>query len=398
MALDAPMVWFIIPWSPKLQGGVTAVVQRLQQGFSTSGGARAQIVVNDWSARQAFRGDDGAWRYRFQATGVGRWRSLLATLLRLPLALVRTRRLLLLHGVQAINFHYTDHAPAAVLLLRWLRLWHGTVVLSFHGTDVRLAPGRLARWVHRQVLNAADARVACSSSLANRLVNTFGLQRADVTVIFNGTDPSIFCPQAPLTERLTGRLPSEYIVGVGAFIPRKAHTDLLDAFALLATRHPKLHLCLAGADGHVLPLLHQRIAALRLEDRVHLFVGLSPPDVAALLARASLCVQPSLAESFPLSLLEAGAVGVPIAASAIAGHDELIVEGGTGRLFAPRDPLSCAATIERMLADTSGARAMADRLAERVRTELTWDRCVRQYAALLLGGGRGHAPTSSAAG
>ncbi len=117
---------------------------------------------------------------------------------------------------------------------------------------------------------------------------------------------------------------------------------------------------------------------------MHFFIGLGPADVAHLLARAQLFVQASLAESMPLSVLEAGAVGVPVAASDIPGHDELVFEGDNGRLFKVGDPASCAEVLREMLAQADLSREQGRRLQERVRSSLTWDACVSRYMALYI--------------
>jgi glycosyltransferase involved in cell wall biosynthesis len=92
-----------------------------------------------------------------------------------------------------------------------------------------------------------------------------------------------------------------------------------------------------------------------------------------------MCVQPALAESMPLAVLEAGAVGVPLAVSDIPGHDELIFLGSTGYRFAPGDPMDCARVMRAALRDAEGSIRMGLTFRERVLMELTWERSVQRY-------------------
>jgi glycosyltransferase involved in cell wall biosynthesis len=125
------------------------------------------------------------------------------------------------------------------------------------------------------------------------------------------------------------------------------------------------------------------LQALGLAARAIVLSGLNPGQVAYLLARCRLCVQPSLSESFPLAVLEAGAAGAVVVASRIPGHEEIIKEGVTGFMFTPRDPAQCAAAIERALADKHRARGFADALRSDVLKRFTWSGCSEAYRRLV---------------
>jgi glycosyltransferase involved in cell wall biosynthesis len=271
-----------------------------------------------------------------------------------------------------------------VALLKRLGLYRGTLVISFHGTDVRPLANVADKWIKTFCYRHADALVACSASLADRMASTLGIDRARIEVIFNGADTAVFHANAPATSRLTNTLPETYVVNVGSFVPLKAHADLLEAFALAFRDRPALHLCLAGADGPTLQSIRVQAENLGLASRVHFFIGLEREDVAHLLAKASLCVQPSLSESLPLAVIEAGAVGVPVAVSDIPGHDELVREGETGHLFRAKDPTHCAEVMTKILADPVAAHELAMKFRQRVHTTLTWEACVNRYKALYI--------------
>jgi glycosyltransferase involved in cell wall biosynthesis len=172
-------------------------------------------------------------------------------------------------------------------------------------------------------------------------------------------------------------------LNVGAFIPRKNHLLLLHAFALLRDRYPALHLCIAGANGSERQAVEATVRAQGLSEQVHLFVDLDEFQVALLLSKATLCVQTSLAESFPLAVLEAGSSGIPMVASDIPGHQEMVRNGRTGSLFPLGDPFACANAIAAMLDDPNAAARMAAEQKARVRKELTWVSSMRQYESLV---------------
>src|SRR5262249_45986138 len=203
--------------------------------------------------------------------------------------------------------------------------------------------------------------------------------------IVNGVDTTVFDGVGRADTRLPRELPRTFMLNVGAFIPRKNHALLLEALALLKSRYPALHLCIAGADGDERRALEDAARVHGLSDRVHLFIELDQYQVALLLSKATLCVQTSLAESFPLAVLEAGASGIPVAVSDIPGHRELVCGGRTGRLFPLGNPAACAEAIAAILDDPEGADRLAAEQKERIRRELTWASSMQQYERLVFG-------------
>jgi glycosyltransferase involved in cell wall biosynthesis len=211
----------------------------------------------------------------------------------------------------------------------------------------------------------------------------FAIPLSKIEVILNGVDASVFDGVGRPDTSLPRQLPSTFIVNVGSFIPRKNHALLLHAFALLKDRYPALHLCIAGADGSERQGVEDAVRAHGLSGRVLLFVDLNQFQVAWLLSKATLCIQTSLAESFPLALLEAGASGIPVVVSDIPGHQELVSNGRTGSLFPLGDPSACAKAIAAMLDDPNASARMAAEQKVRVRKDLTWISSMQQYERMV---------------
>ena len=76
----------------------------------------------------------------------------------------------------------------------------------------------------------------------------------------------------------------------------------------------------------------------------------SRDDVADLLA-SDLLLFASRTEGMPASVIEAGAAGVPVAGTALAGVPEVVVDGETGLLAAPGDRDGLRAALDRLLGD-----------------------------------------------
>ena len=57
----------------------------------------------------------------------------------------------------------------------------------------------------------------------------------------------------------------------------------------------------------------------------------------------------SESEGFPQAILEYMAVGLPVVASAVGGISELVVEGETGFLVSPNDPIAFATDLRFLI-------------------------------------------------
>jgi glycosyltransferase involved in cell wall biosynthesis len=83
-------------------------------------------------------------------------------------------------------------------------------------------------------------------------------------------------------------------------------------------------------------------------------------DIADLLRGAHIACQPSTyREGLPKSALEAMAAGKPLVATDIPGCREAVVDGVTGFLVPPRDPLALAAALRRLIEDPDLRQRMA---------------------------------------
>jgi len=83
------------------------------------------------------------------------------------------------------------------------------------------------------------------------------------------------------------------------------------------------------------------------------------------LARATMLVLPSLEDNCPMSVLEAMAAEVPVAAANVGGVPELLTHGIDGLLFDPCEDNSIRGAIEELLTDSAKAATLATNAKER---------------------------------
>jgi glycosyltransferase involved in cell wall biosynthesis len=90
-------------------------------------------------------------------------------------------------------------------------------------------------------------------------------------------------------------------------------------------------------------------------------------------------------EGFGIVLLEAGAAGVPIVATAVGGITDAVVDGETGVLVPPLDYVRMASALVGFLQDPDKSHAVGERGRRRALGEFNWDAISSRYVEALLG-------------
>jgi len=378
-------ILLILPWSPELPGGVSIVVRNLFQHIPILTKMQPRIIISDWKSSQLVEHNENIFSFRFTLLITTTWMSLIKTALAVPRRLIRTLKLLRLTKAQAVNFHYPSLDALGIALLKYLGLFNGHLILSFHGTDARSPENILEKNLWRFIFTLSDGISACSAALAKQVAEAFAAPIELITVIHNGVDAHCFSPQAALLDSPV-HLPTRYIVSVGSYIPRKGQRVLLNAFTRLSNEFPDVGLVIIGMDGPERYPLIEQAARNGLSDRLTCLVDLAPDQVATVLARAEICAQASFAEPFGLAVIEAGACGVPVVASAVGGHNELLCHQDTGLLFPVGDDVACALGLRQLLNDPENAQTVAERFRAEVLNRFTWEACALGYWVLITKG------------
>lgn len=269
------------------------------------------------------------------------------------------------------------------------------IVATLHKT--RSADGRpVVEPLNRLLTPITDAFVAVARGAAEYLIREEGLPRDKVHVIYNGVDLERFSGEGRATARAELGLAHDapVAVHVAQLRPEKGHDVLLDAAAIVAAKIPTVRFLLVG-DGPLRATIEGRIRELHLERTVTL-LGIRH-DVPRVLAAADVALLPSHArvETFPNSILEAMASGLPIVASRVGSLDEMVVDRVNGVLLPAGDVRALAQAIEEILLDPEHARAMGRSARERVAEHFTRDRAIRAREELFSSLVRARRPRAS---
>ena len=167
-----------------------------------------------------------------------------------------------------------------------------------------------------------------------------------------------------------GLEPGRFAVSCVATVqPGKGQDILVEALPEIAAQIPNVKLYFVGAEAEpeYTRTLRARLEELGLAAHAE-FVGYREDGMSYTYA-SDLLVLPSRAESQPLVILEAMALGTPVVATNVDGIPDMIQGGAEGYLFDPAKPAELAARVVELYRD----KALRDAFAERA-SQTYWRR------------------------
>ena len=196
-----------------------------------------------------------------------------------------------------------------------------------------------------------------------------------VSVITNGVDLATFpCSSGPVD------VPPR-AVSIARLCAVKDPITLLLATRRVVDHEPAFRLDLVG-DGPLRSEVEQSIVRLRLDHAVRVHGAVD--DVRLVLKGASFFVLASTSEGVSITLLEAMAAGLPVVTTRVGGNPEVVDEGETGVLVAPRAPEALADAMLSMLRQPSVRERMGRSARRRVENCFDLRRTVAAYEQMYL--------------
>jgi glycosyltransferase involved in cell wall biosynthesis len=153
---------------------------------------------------------------------------------------------------------------------------------------------------------------------------------------------------------------------------------LVRAFAKLAGLVSDVHLVLAGPDCGTGPQIEEQVRTLGLGRRVHLVGSLYGQQKYAAMVDALCFCQPSVYETFSMSILEAMACGLPPVITRGCNFDE-VETSGSGLVADTEDQL--AEALRTFCVNADARNAAAKKARDLVTAKYTWPVVARQMLA-----------------
>jgi glycogen(starch) synthase len=185
-----------------------------------------------------------------------------------------------------------------------------------------------ARKLYSRMVHRVDRLLCVGRALHDQLVTAYPSLTDKFLVVPNPVDFDRFeFRTQPPAEPLR-------LLYVGRMLEHKGVDTLLEAFAEIAREEPRATLTLVGS-GPLEDRLRERIAELKLGDRVTQRPPVAPEHVGALMREHDVLVHASRVETFGMTIVEAVASGTPVLVAASEGPSETLegLEGLAGVLF-----------------------------------------------------------------
>lgn len=274
-----------------------------------------------------------------------------------------------LPGYDAVHVHLARDLvtlPVAVLaLIRGVPLvlqCHGMVDLTTNPLAVPLdAAGT------RRVLRGAS-RVLALTPREEQDIRDVARGDVALTRLVNGV-PTAVAPTPPSTY-------APEVLYLARLHKRKRPVHFVEAAAALAREFPEVRFTLVGPDEGEAEGVRERIAASGSE-RVTLEDAIPPEDTLARMSSAAFYVLPSVDEPFPMSVLEAMSLGLPVVITTSCGLATAVEESGAGIVV---DDSTGALTqgIRTLLEDAELRRSMGARARDLVEREFSMHAVAQQ--------------------
>ena len=238
------------------------------------------------------------------------------------------------------------------------------LVVHFHGYDISMRDV-LKQYgpAYSRLFSQAGAIVAVSRAMQQKLIE-MGAPPERVHCNPCGVNCDLFGPPNQ-TES------PPVILAVGRFVEKKGPQITLTAFNEVLRYYPEACLRMIG-DGPLFTECQKLAESLKM-NRAVTFLGSQPHEIVAdEMRRARMFVQHSVeaasgdSEGTPVSIMEAGASGLPVVSTYHGGIPDVVIPDKTGLLVKERDVAGMAQHMLRLLRDPVLARELGHAARQRV--------------------------------
>jgi glycosyltransferase involved in cell wall biosynthesis len=291
-----------------------------------------------------------------------------------------------LESVLKAPFDIRKHRIDIQHSLHWSSFWLEPIIAKTGGVKCWIYTKQCMKWEEHGV------NWYLRSALADSIVNISHTQdellarfKSKTRYIPNGVDTNRFKPAEVENDfRVRNGIPPDaFVIGYLAhFIEVKDHPTLLLATKRLLKEGLPVHLALAGQmrgdeyEAKIRRMCHE----LGIEGHVT-FLG-SIRETPDFLNSLDCFAFPSTNEAFGIALVEAMSCGLPVVAVRSPGPMDIVVDGETGVLVAPKDPVAMADAISKYVRDPMWQKLHGKNARARAEKVFSSRSMVKQYEIL----------------
>lgn len=231
----------------------------------------------------------------------------------------------------------------------------------------------------KYIAQESDRIIAVSRFEADTIISRYGADPDRFSIVHPGVDTDVFHP--------VEKDPVPHLVFAARLQPLKGVDLAVRALAAIPEdRRPRLVIAGEPASdflGYAADV-KSLVAELNLEPYIEYRGSLSRKELARLLGRAQILLNPSHSETYGIINVEAAACGTPVIASRVGGMVDSVRDGETGYLIPTRSPDAWAEAIEEVL-DSPDLCERLSRSAREFALSRGWREVARELADVYRG-------------
>jgi glycosyltransferase involved in cell wall biosynthesis len=295
-------------------------------------------------------------------------------------------------GFRSYFVRTSQTAAVPLIVLRRLvggrvSFWSCGMIAKNRLRDIGLRAALRGELPLRFAFRWADDVVTGTESLADHYSKTYGIPRKRVKVLPNEIDLQRFRPpsaeeRAQAREELGIEEGERLVLSVHRLSPvRRTLLYVPAVLEVVLDRHDRVRFVIAGGGPEESEVRHA-ISSAGLDDGVAMLGSLPHERISRLYEAADVFMMPSYSDGFPRVLLEAMAMGVPIASTDVGGVREILPPVYRGRLAHRDSPRELADAVSELVQHPAVAQELT---AEGLRWVQQFDapRVATQLAALV---------------
>lgn len=242
--------------------------------------------------------------------------------------------------------------------------------------------GYLVRRYDIAAVRKATETVTITRFAADRGEATYG---RSAHVLYPGVDTTFFCRRYECGVRELYANHSVILHSASYFTPVKGTHFLIESLPLIAENVPDARLLILNCkrNDRAKAKLVSMAMKLGVLDRVEFLPFIDDELLPCYYSAAKVVVQPSINESFRLSLQEGAACEVPGVCFTGGSAEEDIADGVTGVVVPFGDIGGLAGAVTRILTDDGLRETMGKAARERVQRQFNWDGSAKALSVLV---------------
>ena len=233
-----------------------------------------------------------------------------------------------LKNTSIIHIHLSgpNSLKRKMIFVKLSKKFNKKIIMHFHAASLDATIDSRYLNKYKKAFHAADHIIVLSNLWKLNLSKQLNLNKDKISVVFNP------CNEQKKNDYTTS---NKYVLYAGKLNERKGYKDLIKAFSIFLHHKPSWKLILAG-NGEI-DEAKILIKELSLEKSIQCVGWVSGKEKQDLFAKASVFCLPSYAEGFPMAVLDAMSLGIPVLTTPVGGIPDIALDNENMMLFNPGD-------------------------------------------------------------